>query len=95
MCGQAQEQETEVNMATVQEPVTFSHILDPVTVQGRQGGRKSNFRANFRKIVGKNGKTQIVIRIDDDLEAGFWAELTVDPDNMPDECYAVDFRYAK
>ena len=82
-------------MATVQEPVTFSHILDPVTVQGRQGGRKSNFRANFRKIVGTDGKTQILIRIDDDLEAGFWAELTVDPDNMPDECYAVDFRYAK
>jgi hypothetical protein len=82
-------------MATVQEPVTFSHVLDPVTVQGCQGGRKSNFRAKFQRVVGTDGKTQILIRIDDDLEPGFWAELTVDPERMPDEYYAVDFRYAK
>jgi hypothetical protein len=56
---------------------SFSEIDDAVTVQGRLQGRKSNFRVLVQRC--DSGAKKLRIRIDDDLNPGFWAEVTVDP----------------
>jgi len=72
----------------------YSEIGDPVTVQGRLQGQKSRFRVLVQRCSGEAKKLRI--RIDDDLNPGFWAEVTVDPDSIPDDdpVHAIDFRYA-
>ena len=72
----------------------YTESDDPVTVQGRLQGRKSNFRVLVQRCA--SGAKKLRIRIDDDLNPGFWAEVTVEPDSIPDDepVHAVDFRYA-
>ena len=73
---------------------SYTEIDDPVTVQGRLQGQKSNFRVLVQRC--ESGAKKLRIRIDDDLNPGFWAEVTVDPESIPEDepVHAVDFRYA-
>lgn len=57
----------------------FSGIDDPVTVQGRQAGKPSRLTvAVYRSEDGR-----IRVHLDDELNPGFWAEVTLNPDRLP------------
>lgn len=75
----------------------FSGIDAPVTVQGRQGGKRSRLTvAVYRTEDGR-----LRVRLDDELDPGFWAEVMIDPAKLPpsidvyEPVQAADSRYAK
>jgi hypothetical protein len=70
----------------------FTKVTDPVTVEGRQGGRVSRFHASIERQ--EDGTFSI--RLDDSRDAAFWAQVTLDPNQFAvgDKAMAFDFRYA-
>jgi hypothetical protein len=76
-------------------PKVMTELSDPVTVQGRQGGRRSNLYVEVRR-----DGDEVVCRLGDYLDPGFWAEVTLKLSQLPKAINAFkpltarDFRYA-
>ena len=73
----------------------FTSVHDPVRVQGRLQGRKSHFIC----VVRQASDNAVLIRVDDKLNPGFWAEVVIDlPALSPvfegEELHASDSRHA-